>query len=505
MKKNYIILIIVSIVLVYLVNLKYTHANVPTTSYRVYLDGEIIGVIDSKKELESYIDKQNEKYKKQFGVKRIYSPNGLDIEKIMTYDAKIESVESVYNKIKERKPFTIAGYQITIDNTMKDDKKDDNSEESTELEGDGIDPISKIYTIDKDIFNKAIESLYATFVGKDTYVNYKEKTQKPIDTVGTYLDDIYVNSSITVKNVRIPVTEKIYLDYSDLAQFLLFGNNDAKKTYSVKLGDTIESIALNNKISIEEFLLSNPKFTDESNLLFPGQQVIIRMTNPKIRVITEESITNDVTKEYETIIRYDSSRVKGDNRVIQNGEKGLERVSQKVKKVNGNISYVQPVSNQELKASKSKIVVYGQKEIKNVGILSNWKWPTKSGYIITSYFGYRIDPFSGKRAYHNGLDISGTGRGSPIYASNNGTVIAAGRRSDYGNYIIINHNNGYSSLYGHMDRLDASAQVGVTVARGQIIGYMGSTGNSTGPHLHFEIWKGVPFKGTRLNPLSYLK
>lgn len=506
MKKIYIFMvIIISCIIVYFINLGYTYATMPNTYYNVYLDGEIIGVVSSKEKLENYIDNQNAKYKKEFGVDRIYSPNGLDVEKIVTYDGKVDSIKDIYNIIQTKKPFTISGYQLTIDNTVDNEKEEvEDSQESTELEGQDNSLISKVYVVDKEVFNSAVENLYATFVGKETYNLYKKDEQKQIETVGSYLDDIYVDSNITIKSVRIPVNEKIYTDYSDLAQYLLFGDNNVKKTYSVKLGDTIESIALANKISIEEFLLSNPTFTDSSNLLFPGQQVLIGMTNPKIRVVTEESITEDVTKKYDTIIKYDSTKIKGDVQVVQKGENGLERVSQKVKKVNGDISYVKPLSNEELKASKDRIVIYGKKEVPNVGATSSWRWPTRSGYRITSYYGWRLDPFSGRRTFHNGLDISGTGYGSPIYATNNGTVIQAGYRNDYGYYVVINHNNGYSSLYGHMSRIASSTKVGVTVARGQTIGYVGSTGQSTGPHVHFEIWRGIPFTGTRLNPLKYL-
>lgn len=506
MKKVITILIIIfSCVLTFFINMNYKNNLKPSVSYNVYLDGEVIGVVKSKEELENYIDKKNKKYKKEFGVKRIYSPNGLDIEKNVTYSGKLDTVKVVYDKIQKKKPFTVSGYQFKIDNTV-DKKKEEvkNSEESTDMSNQEKDMVTKVYVINKDIFNNAVESLFTTFAGKDRYTAYKEKTQEKIIETGSYLDSVYVGSNITIKSVRIPVNKKIYSDYSELAQYLLFGNNDAKKTYTVQLGDTIESVAFNNKISIEEFLLSNRNFTDQSNLLFPGQQVLIGMTNPKIRIVTEESVTEDVTKKYTTVIRYDSTKVKGDTEVIQEGSNGLERVSQKIKKVNGDAYYVQPVSNEELKPAQTKIVVYGQKEVPNVGATGSWLWPTRSGYMLTSYFGWRPDPFTGRRKFHNGLDISGTGYGSPIYATNNGTVVQAGYRGDYGYMVVINHNNGYSSLYGHMSRIAASTKVGTTVARGQTIGYMGATGQATGPHLHFEIWKGIPFTGSRLNPLKYL-
>ncbi len=473
----------------YFINRKDTYATQPSTFYKVYLDGRTIGVVNSKEELEKYIDKQNNIYKKKYDVKTVYAPNGLDVEKEVTYDGSIDQVENVYSKIQNNKPFTIEGYQFKIDNTSEEDEEQN---------------IINVYVIKKETFDEAVESLYASFVGKEVYEKYKNKQQKEIEETGSYLNSIYLDNKISIKKVRIPIDEKIYSNSDELAQYLLFGDNQEKKEYTVKNGDTIESVSFDNKISIEEFLLSNTSFTNESNLLFPGQKVLIGQTDPKVRVVTEESITEDVTKKHDTVIRYDSSKVKGDDEVVQKGEDGLERVSQVVKKVNGGISYIKPISNKELKPAVSEIVVHGQKEVPNVGATGSWKWPTNSGYRISSYFGYRSDPFSGRRAYHNGLDISGTGYGSPIYASNNGTVIAAGYRGDYGNYVVINHNNGYSSLYGHMSRIASSTKRGKTVARGQVIGYVGQTGQATGPHLHFEIWRGIPFTGTRLNPLKYL-
>ncbi|MNE99280.1 Murein DD-endopeptidase MepM [compost metagenome] len=99
------------------------------------------------------------------------------------------------------------------------------------------------------------------------------------------------------------------------------------------------------------------------------------------------------------------------------------------------------------------------------------------------------------------MDITGTGHGSPIYAANNGVITEATSHYSYGNYIVVNHNNGYYSLYAHMSRLNV--KVGQVVGRGSVIGYMGSTGHSTGTHLHFEIWKGKPMGGGyRINPYT---
>ena len=110
-------------------------------------------------------------------------------------------------------------------------------------------------------------------------------------------------------------------------------------------------------------------------------------------------------------------------------------------------------------------------------------WPSYTKYL-TSPFGPRNHPISGQYKNHDGVDI-GASYGSDIWAAAAGTVILAGRNGGYGNCVIVNHGNGYTTVYGHMDSIAVSA--GQSVSMGQVLGYVGSTGNSTGPHLHFEI------------------
>ena len=106
---------------------------------------------------------------------------------------------------------------------------------------------------------------------------------------------------------------------------------------------------------------------------------------------------------------------------------------------------------------------------------------------ITSTFGWRMHPILGFMKLHKGVDI-GAAYGSPIYAVGDGTVSFAGRAGGYGNFVKLAHAGGLETGYGHMSRMAVSR--GAHVARGQVIGYVGSTGMSTGPHLHWEVWRG---------------
>jgi murein DD-endopeptidase MepM/ murein hydrolase activator NlpD len=116
---------------------------------------------------------------------------------------------------------------------------------------------------------------------------------------------------------------------------------------------------------------------------------------------------------------------------------------------------------------------------------------------VASGFGYRVDPLYKDYRLHAGLDFAAPS-GTPIYATADGVVQAAGFNTDgYGNKVVISHGYGYQTLYGHMVRV--KAKVGQRVKRGEVIGYIGSTGKSTGPHCHYEVIK----RGTKVDPVYY--
>jgi len=125
-------------------------------------------------------------------------------------------------------------------------------------------------------------------------------------------------------------------------------------------------------------------------------------------------------------------------------------------------------------------------------------YPLSVAWRLTSPFGPRPDPFTGVRTFHTGIDMA-VPKGTSIRAAMSGKVIAVGFTNIYGNYVIINHGNGYQTLYAHMSQ--TFAHTGQGVSQGTRIGLVGSTGYSTGPHLHFTVYK----NGNLIDPLSVLK
>ena len=124
--------------------------------------------------------------------------------------------------------------------------------------------------------------------------------------------------------------------------------------------------------------------------------------------------------------------------------------------------------------------------------------PLHSRYYLSSYYGWRDSPFNtGKRSFHTGIDMA-CSTGTPIYPAMDGVVTAAGYNSTYGNYVIVQHHSGYKTLYGHMSKI--TCRKGNFVYTTTQIGKVGSTGLSTGPHLHFTVYK----NGKTVNPLGLL-
>ena len=480
-KSKYIFLTIlafaISIIIVILESTSYVFYEAQNV-YRVYLNGKSLGIIESKKDLENYVNDKQQDLKNKYNVDNVYIPQGLKIRQETTYNEDTESVEEIYNKISSEEDFTINGYTVTI----------------TDIKENGTSDTQKIkeylYILDESILKEAVNDVVKSFVDETEYEDYlNEKTKDP-KSEGEIIENVYIKEQISVKKGRIPANQKIYQTEQELAQYLLFGTNEKNKIYKVKAGDNIKEIANKNEMSPEEFLIANQDISDENALLYEGQEVVISYINPIITVVEE---THSVKKEsirYKTIEKTDENLMPGHYEVIQKGKKGESIITRKMEKQNGKITEAIIVSSEVVTEPINKIV--------KTGSSVDWAWPTVSNYTITEYFGYVLRSDIGETVSrsHDGIDIAGLGCGSPIYATNSGTVVFAGWGSGLGNEIEISHGNGIISTYAHLNSVYVS--VGQQVKKGDRIGAMGNTGYSFGCHLHFQMEK----NGTLFNPMA---
>ena len=249
--------------------------------------------------------------------------------------------------------------------------------------------------------------------------------------------------------------------------------------YEVNPGDTIGQIAEKFKISVETILWANN--LSIRSYIRPGDKLQILPVSGLVYKVKKGDTVSKIARTYdvtaEEIIKFNRLQkdggdiVVGEDLTIPGGEKP------------------QPVYSYTVPSNQSFRNVAAPAPSVNAPAGSGYLWPT-AARKITQYFGWR----------HTGLDVAGP-VGTPIYAARSGKVIKAqgGYNGGYGNMVTIQHPNGTKTLYAHMSSI--SVAVGQTVSRGNTIGNVGSTGRSTGPHLHFEIRRG----GELLDPLQFLR
>ncbi len=499
MNKNIKIIMTILLLFSLVLTMGFTNINnEPQTVYRVYLKGKSLGLIKSKKSFENYIDNKQEAIKQKYNVKKVYVPTDLDIVKETTFSNELKTNKEIYNEIKDISPFTIDGYVVKIRGLEQKNEKNKKEKPATQ----------SLYVLKKSVFTNSIEKTAKSFISDEDYDNYANDTQKEIEDTGKIIEAIYIKNKITTKKAKIPVDKKIYESEEELSKYLLFGTTEDQKKYTIKDGDTISDVAFNNKISVDEFLIANPDLQDENSLLSPGQIVTLGILKPQFSLVEEDHVVKREQKKYTTETRYDNNQLVGYEKVLQKGVAGENKVTQKVQKINGETVNAVTTATEVIKEPINEIVIKGGKKSSYsayygggygtvVATKGQWGWPATCT-SISSPFGWRWG------SLHDGTDIYGCGYGSNIFAAQSGTVVQSGSKYDNGQFITIDHHNGYYSMYAHLCNGCRYVKAGDYVEKGQVIGGMGQTGFATGVHLHFAIWRGYPYRGgVALNAMQF--
>ena len=271
----------------------------------------------------------------------------------------------------------------------------------------------------------------------------------------------------------------------------LQANGNGSTTYTVVAGDTFNAIAYANDMSVSDLKALNPSV--DINRLMVGDVLNVKELTPLLSVETVDDVTyvESIPCPVEEV--KDSSLYKGSSKIITQGVEGEAQVDATITYVNGQETGRVINSTTTLREPTKTVKAVGTKEKPKTASSGSYQWPIRGR--ITSYFGGRY--IFGSYSYHSGIDISAS-YGAAIRAADGGTVTYAGYKGSYGKLVIITHDNGTQTYYGHNSSLLVSA--GQKVYKGQQIAKAGSTGRSTGVHCHFE----VRVRGSSVNPLSYL-
>jgi murein DD-endopeptidase MepM/ murein hydrolase activator NlpD len=438
---------------------RYVEANMVDV-YHVMVDGNEIGIVDSKDVVEQYTaQKQAELQQKYPNVHMELPTNGIAYQPERAF----------------KKPADDAAVLAALDGKLKPQAY------GVELRIDGKSfGLVKDEATAQDILNR----VEAPYLPKDKDGGQVQALStdavKPQDS--GQLDKVEFVQKVDTQEV--PIQPNDVMNPDDVLKKLQTGDV-TPTTYVVQKGDCVSCIAKKFGISKQFIYDKNPWINDD--MIKIGDKMDLTVLKPPLSVKTEETVVENQEVQYDTEYVKDDTLRAGVIQPISAGKNGLKKITLHVTKIDGQM-VSEEVKGEEMieppvtaKAKKGTKVVLGEGTGK-------FAWPVLSP-TITSTFGMRWGKL------HKGIDIVGN---KTIMAADNGKVTETGYKDDYGNYVIINHQNGYETLYAHMSVISTSR--GKIVEKGEKIGTMGETGDATGVHLHFEVHK----NGGLENPLKYL-
>ncbi len=279
-----------------------------------------------------------------------------------------------------------------------------------------------------------------------------------------------------------------FLNLDEAKNLVLLGTNKVQK-YTVKDGDTLWDIARSVRIDMDQIQFSNPGMDPER--LSIGQVLNLSKEVPLITVVATRELTVNEEIPFPVEVQRDDSLLFGEQKLICKGESGEQIVTYRITRENGFETEREIVSQTIVREATTETVAKGSLTmLASRGGTACLAWPCGGG--IVSPFGMRWGRM------HEGVDL-GANYGSSVVAAACGTVIDTGWQGGYGNTVEISHGSGLVTRYCHLSSICVNC--GQAVERGELVGFVGSTGNSTGPHLHFEVLIG----GQPRNPVNYLE
>ncbi|NLN48654.1 MAG: peptidoglycan DD-metalloendopeptidase family protein [Clostridiales bacterium] len=471
--------------------------------------------LNSLKNYKSIISKHSSEEKKLY----IKKPSNFKITNSKRFLVSISAVVLIF--ILLYMAFAKNAYSVSVNNievgriknknvaieAMGGLKKQYEIQSGTSVSFDFEPAYAKVRASKKELLDsKALQEQFVKYISYrvKSYIIYADneaiacfKTKEEADDVLEAVKENYLKGvkKEELKEITFDKAVEIKEEFGELSamtsvekarKFIIDGTNEVK-THKVASGETFWSISRKYDITVEELEKANPEAN--SARIQIGQELSLIVPKPLIGVKTVEEATYIDKIQFDQKLEFSDSLYKDQTSIRVKGVYGEKEVSAIITKVNGLETDREIIKEKVIKKPKEQILVKGTKEPppkKGTGVFAT---PTRGS--ISSRFGMR------RGRHHDGLDIAAP-LGTPVKAADGGDVIFVGTSGTYGKLIKIDHGAGFQTWYGHLSAY--SVKVGDKVYKGQIIGAVGNTGRSTGPHLHFEIRKnGVP-----KNPSSYL-
>lgn len=419
------------------------------TDYEYSYNGRVLGVVRNQNDVLDVLDLASEELSQEYGSNiKIDPEEEITFRPIIANGVETDSEDMVLKRLTYMTSINAQAFGIYANNELL------------------------VIVENKENAKAVLESIKSIYMSKSSSVKYEK---------------VGFAEEIDIKPINTTLSK--ILSVEDAVKFIKSGGQE-QVVYKVKNGDTIYGICSKLGISTSELFEMNPSYNINS-VLHAGDKFVTKKEVPLITLETVEVSTFAEAIEYKTEYKNSNKYYVGENVVVRAGKNGKASVTARLTRHNGEIVEREDISKEVLSQPTSKIVYKGTKPAPPRKGTGTYKRPC--GGIITCDYGWDAD----WGRYHYGVDFA-TKSGTPIKASDGGTVVETGWDSQFGYYVVIDHGANIKTKYAHCSKIYVKS--GQKVYQGEKIAAVGSTGLSTGPHCHFE----VHVNGTRVNPWKYL-
>jgi len=430
------------------------------TYYKIYNQGQLIGVINDYDYIKSLIAKHYADYEDDFPNSEL----GLGEDVYVVAETSFLSFENIDDNIMA---YLVNNNLLGVKVTAVEFSTDE-----------GVYDI--IYVKDIQDFYDARDRFLLNFVSKETLnkLSNNIKIESPTD-YGSVEKSVSIEEKTSNKEVIVS-PENVFKDADEVYQYLCYGRNEEREYYTTVEGDTLQAVGYhNNDMSPKQIVMLNPDvLSSENQIITPGMELnVTYYTSPLTVDVVKENLSQQLIYPEAPTYVQDDTLEPGEINVLVQEEIGSKNVLYEEVWKNGVLQSGELKSETILKQPVQGIIAVGTKGTYLSGT-NNFIWPVDNP-LITCHWGCYFN--------HTGTDfVNRYNRYGNVYAADSGVVYSVGYAWDMGYYCMIDHQNGLKTYYMHLNT-PAYPDVGDSVTRGEIIGQIGNTGNSDGAHLHFTI------------------
>lgn len=427
------------------------------TVYKLYSSGELVGILNDTNGLKKHLEQiYHEKYESEYPDTEAHLGKDVYLADERTYYNYSDADEAIFSYLEENSLYSLSCTKVSIS-------------EDGEVK-------AEIYVSDPDLYEEAMNEYISLFADVSSIDNANSSS---LSTYGTKDVSVSIAQTITTNDAKAD-EEEILTTKDEILEFIEYGSETEKEYYTVQAYDTVAGVgAKNYGLSATQVMnINRDKISSTDQILKEGEQLCITYFESPIDVVVYKEALREETIFYDTTYVEDEELAQGEQEVKQEGKNGSRNALYSEKWINGVLTSGTLQSSHETSQPSSEVIALGSKSEPGVGT-GSYRYPVNNAMITCEwgcYYG------------HTGTDfIDQYDRWGDVYAADNGIIEEISYNTISGNYVIINHNNGYKTYYGHMN-VPSDLPVGTIVSKGDVIGHIGMTGYATGPHVHFHFY-----------------